>query len=138
MFSHVSFKSENMLFMLVHIVIGNLQCLGKAYNSINILRAAAHIAFLCSSIYKRVDFYIAIDVQKSNAFGSVKFVRCTGNKMNWDIAKVNFIMPHGLHRIAMKYSIVFCAKLGNTFQREQVSYFVVGMHERNQAVRMFC
>lgn len=53
---------------------------GQANNAVHVFSAAAHVAFLSAAVDKRMDGAFAIDIDKTDAFWTVKFVRCAPDK----------------------------------------------------------
>ena len=82
--------------MFIELIKSYFHSFCKSNDAIYIFSSATHVSLLRTSENKWVNTYFTVDVQKTDAFGAMKFMRRTSNKMNFYFLKIYRIMPHGL------------------------------------------
>ena len=64
-----------------------------------------------------------------DALRTVKFMCCRSNTMHFNLTEIMNIMPDRLNSIRMKIRLMLVTQFPYGFNIQQVSYFIVGMHE---------
>lgn len=134
---HACLESLDVADMVVHIAIGDLEGFGEADDTIGMLGAAAHVALLGATMYKRLELFVFANEHEADAFGSMELVGGGGDAMHIELRQVVLIVTYGLHGVGMKVCAVCMAEVADALQIEQVADLVVSVHQRHKRIGMF-
>src|SRR4030095_15902799 len=81
----------------------------------------------------RIDLYVFVYVENSNSLWSVKLVASACNEMNRGIAQIEREMSNRLNSIRMKYRSIFFAGIPHCIHVQDISNFIVCVHQGHQA-----
>src|SRR6187551_3003519 len=123
--------------MCFHVAVSKLQCLSHSDDTVYILRAPAHIAFLCTTVNKRLDTFVLPHKHKAHTLRAMELVRPRGNTVYFQATQVVTKMANRLDRIGMKPGVIIMTKLSYPLDVQQVTDLVVGVHQRHHGMRIF-
>ncbi len=86
---------------------------------------------------KGLDLFIFSYEHESRAFRPMKFMCRRSHAVDFNFAQIMDIVTNGLNRIRMKISAKHFAQLAYSFNIQQVTNLIVGVHQRYQRTRTF-
>src|SRR5262245_23327412 len=111
---------------------GKLRRFSHADDSGNIFRAAAPPALLMTADEQRPEGDSAPDIERTDAFGSVKLVTRYRQKIYGARLEIETSLTRGLDRINVEEDASGFDQSADLLDREDDAGFIVGVHDRNQ------